>query len=50
MSPQYKYPLEENEEYNRAQDDEALADARFKIEHWRTEKNCEIAAAIIEPV
>ena len=46
----YKYPLEQNEEYNRAQDDEALADARAKIEQWGTEKGCEIAAAIIEPV
>jgi len=49
-SPHYKYPLEDNEEYNRAQDDASLAQARSMIEQWRTEKNCEIAAAIIEPV
>lgn len=49
-SPAYKYPLEENAEYNRAQDDECLADARAKIAQWKDEKGCEIAAAIIEPV
>ena len=50
ISPQYKYPLAENEEYNRAQDDASLADARSKIEQWKTEKGCEVVAAIIEPI
>ena len=49
-SPKYKYPLAENEEYNRAQDDESLADARLKIDQWKSEKGCEVVAAIIEPV
>ena len=50
QSPVYKYPLADNEEYNRAQDDASLADARAKIEQWRTEKGCEIVCAIIEPI
>ena len=48
--PRYKWPLAENEEYNRAQDDASLADVRSKIEQWKVEKNCEIAAVIIEPI
>lgn len=50
QSPKYKYPLADNEEYNRAQDDASLADARAKIAQWKTEKGCEVAATIIEPV
>ena len=50
ISPEYKYPLEENEEYNRAQDDASIADARAKIEQWKTEKGCEVVATIIEPI
>ena len=49
-SPKYKYPLAENEEYNRAQDDESLADARAKIEQYKAENRCEVVATIIEPI
>ena len=49
-SPRYKYPLAENEEYNRAQDDASIADARAKIAQWKAEKGCEVVATIIEPI
>ena len=48
--PRYKYPLAANEAYNRAQDATSLADARAKIEQWRTEKGSEVCAIVIEPV
>ena len=48
--PVYKYPLEDNVEYNKAQDDASILDARNKIAQWKAEKGCEIVAAIIEPI
>ena len=48
--PRYKYPLEENVEYNRAQDLASLADVRAKIAQWSTEKDSEVCAIIIEPI
>ena len=48
--PRYKYPLAENAEYNRNQDETSLADVRAKIEQWRTEKGSEVCAIIIEPI
>ena len=38
VNPRYKYPLAENVEYNKAQDQAALADMRAKIEQWRVER------------
>jgi len=48
--PRYKHPYAENEEYNDAQDEASIADVRNKINQWREEKNCEVAAVIVEPV
>lgn len=48
--PRYKYPLADNVEYNRAQDETSLADARAKISQWKNEKGVETAAIIIEPI
>mmetsp|Transcript_11448 Transcript_11448/g.15434 ORF Transcript_11448/g.15434 Transcript_11448/m.15434 type:complete len:154 (+) Transcript_11448:670-1131(+) len=49
-NPLYKYPLDENEDYNREQDRAALADMRYKIEQWRHEKGSEVVAVIMEPI
>ena len=49
-NPIYKYPLEENAEYNRAQDQESLADIRAKIDQWKNEKGKEVVAVIMEPI
>ena len=48
--PRYKYPLEDNFEYNKAQDEASLADVRAKISEWKTEKNSEVCAIVIEPI
>ena len=48
--PRYKYPLADNEEFNKAQDLASLADVRAKISEWKNEKGIEIAAVIIEPI
>ena len=48
--PRYKYPLSENADYNRNQDQTSLADVRAKIEQWRTEKGSEVCAIITEPI
>ena len=48
--PRYKYPLANNVEYNRAQDEASLADVRAKISQWKNEKGCETGAIIIEPI
>ena len=48
--PRYKYPLEDNVEYNTAQDKASLTDVRAKISEWKTEKNSEVCAIVIEPI
>ena len=48
--PRYQYPLEDNVEYNTAQDEASLADVRAKISEWKTEKNSEVCAVVIEPI
>jgi 4-aminobutyrate aminotransferase / (S)-3-amino-2-methylpropionate transaminase len=50
QNPIYKYPLAENADYNRAQDQMSLADVRAKIEQWKVEKGSEVVAVIIEPI
>lgn len=50
QSPYYKYPLAENEDYNREQDRLSLVDVRAKIEQWKAEKGSEVVAVILEPV
>ena len=48
--PRYNYPLKDNVEYNKAQDEASLADVRAKISEWKTEKNSEVCAVVIEPI
>lgn len=48
--PRYKYPLNENAEYNRQQDVASLADVRAKIQEWLTVKQSEVVAIIVEPI
>ena len=48
--PRYKFPLSENVEYNRQQDEASLADVRAKISEWHEEKSSEVVAIIIEPI
>ena len=48
--PRYKYPLSANVAYNQEQDRTSLADVRSKISQWKTEKNSEVVAVIIEPI
>jgi 4-aminobutyrate aminotransferase/(S)-3-amino-2-methylpropionate transaminase len=33
--PRYKYPLDENVEYNRKQDDDSLKGITDMIDHWK---------------
>ena len=47
--PRYKYPLEENVEYNRAQDEASLADVRAKMAEYKANGK-EVCAVIIEPI
>ncbi|KAI6233867.1 4-aminobutyrate aminotransferase, mitochondrial [Aphelenchoides fujianensis] len=47
--PRYKYPLNENEEYNRKQDEECLDDVRQHIESRKKQEN-DVAAVLVEPI
>ncbi len=49
-NPVYKYPLEENVEYNAEQDRISLEDVAAKIEQWKVEKGSEVVAVVIEPI
>ena len=48
--PAYRYPLEDNEEWNTKTENESLADIEAKIIQWREEKGSEVAAVVIEPI
>mmetsp|Transcript_36221 Transcript_36221/g.47574 ORF Transcript_36221/g.47574 Transcript_36221/m.47574 type:complete len:311 (+) Transcript_36221:604-1536(+) len=48
--PRYQYPLEENVEYNRAQDESSLAEVRSLISQWKSEKGSQVVAIIVEPI
>ena len=48
--PRYKYPLEENVEYNKKQDDLCLKDTTEVIDYFNNEKKRPVAGMIIEPV
>ena len=50
MTPEYKYPLADNAEYNAEQDRLALADMRAKIEQWKVEKGSEVCLVAMEPI
>lgn len=47
--PRYKYPLEENEDYNAKEDIKCLAMVEDLIEQYR-KKGCPVAGMIIEPI
>jgi len=48
--PVYKYPLEDNAEYNRKQDDESLRGVELMIDEWKKEKGIEVVCLAIEPI
>lgn len=48
--PLYKYPLEENAEYNRKQDDDSLKGIKDMIDHWKQEKGKEVVCIAMEPI
>jgi len=47
--PQVKYPLEDNKEYNRKQENRSIQDVRSKIEEYNR-KGKPVAGLIIEPI
>jgi len=48
--PKYKYPLEENVDYNRQQDINSLSRTEELMHEWANEKNMPVAIIILEPV
>lgn len=49
-APLYKYPLEENADYNHQQDLKSLKSMEETIKRYEEEKGIEVAAVIIEPI
>lgn len=48
--PRYKYPLEENVEYNHKQDVDCLKEAEQLIDYYKSEKKREVAGIVVEPI
>lgn len=48
--PDYKYPYEENVEYNQQQDHDCLKDVEECIDFYNNEKKKPVAAIIVEPI
>lgn len=48
--PRYKYPLEDNVDYNAAQDESCLKECNDLIDVWKNEKKCPVAGIVIEPI
>jgi len=48
--PKYKYPLEENVDYNRQQDINSLSRTEELMQEWATVKQMPVAIIILEPV
>jgi 4-aminobutyrate aminotransferase / (S)-3-amino-2-methylpropionate transaminase len=48
--PAYKYPLEENEEYNRNEDMKCLKKVEELIDYYANEKKKPVAGIVIEPI
>ena len=48
--PKYKYPLEDNVEYNKQQDESCLAEVRQLIDYYNNEKKRPVAGIVVEPV
>ncbi|KFD47522.1 hypothetical protein M514_11616 [Trichuris suis] len=47
--PRYKYPLEENGDFNDSEDRNCLAEVEDQIYTWN-KKGCHVAAVIVEPI
>ncbi len=48
--PRYKYPLEENQEYNRNQDEKCLKEIQELYDYFANEKKRPVAGIVVEPV
>lgn len=48
--PMYKYPYEDNLEYNKKQDDDCLQNVIEVIDYYNEEKKKNVAAVIVEPI
>ena len=48
--PKYKYPLEENAEYNKKQDDACLKEVEELYEYYKNVKKRPVAGIVVEPV
>ena len=48
--PKYKYPLDENVQYNNEQDEACLKDVQQLIEYYKEEKKKPVAGIVIEPI
>ena len=48
--PRYKYPLEENREYNRNQDDKCLKEVQELYDYYAKEKKRPVAGVVVEPI
>lgn len=48
--PQYKYPLEDNVEYNKKQDESSLKDVEELIEYFKNEKKRPAVGIVVEPI
>lgn len=50
QAPQYKYPLEDHDEYNQKQDENSIKHVQELIAHWRDQKSMPVAAIVLEPI
>ncbi len=48
--PRYRYPLEENVEYNRNQDLICLNECEYLVEKFKNKKKRPVAAIVVEPI
>lgn len=48
--PAYKYPLEENEDYNRNEDEKCLKQVEELIDYYANEKKKPVAGIVTEPI
>ena len=48
--PRYKYPLEENVEYNHKQDVDCLKEVEQLIDYYNNEKKKDVAGMVVEPI
>ena len=48
--PRYKYPLEDNVEYNKKQDEDCLKEVKQLIDYYNNVKKKPVAGVVVEPV